>query len=265
MFNLFLHKFANATSWRDTTQYDLPAIKTKAMVRTKNNEGYDNWLYLDKNDSKKSNPNGYVTAPGGVLMDKEGQRIARSVGYKGDFKDKADFSKFKDATFQKAYDRRWNTLEKIYQKAKVNPNPEARELMADIMYQTNAFESWPKTRDALHAGDFNGMVNHLKDSKIYRDEKIGRRFRENVDQLGKAYSNKPQVMSENKPAISPVQQQTQPVTQQQIQQQPRVHTIQKGDTLYDLSKKYNVGVNKLMELNPNVNPRKLQINQKINY
>jgi len=41
------------------------------------------------------------------------------------------------------------------------------------------------------------------------------------------------------------------------------HVIVKGDTFYDLAKKYGVTMKALTEANPTVNPSKLQLNQKI--
>jgi len=41
------------------------------------------------------------------------------------------------------------------------------------------------------------------------------------------------------------------------------HVIVKGDTFYDLAKKYGVTMQALKDANPNVNPSKLQLNQKI--
>lgn len=41
------------------------------------------------------------------------------------------------------------------------------------------------------------------------------------------------------------------------------HTIQKGDTFWSLSRKYNIPVATLEKLNPNVNPNKLSIGQRI--
>jgi len=41
------------------------------------------------------------------------------------------------------------------------------------------------------------------------------------------------------------------------------HVIVKGDTFYDLAKKYNVTMQALKDANPTVNPAKLQLNQKI--
>jgi len=41
------------------------------------------------------------------------------------------------------------------------------------------------------------------------------------------------------------------------------HVIVKGDTFYDLAKKYNVTMQALKDANPTVNPSKLQLNQKI--
>lgn len=41
------------------------------------------------------------------------------------------------------------------------------------------------------------------------------------------------------------------------------HVIAKGDTFYDLAKKYGVTMQALKDANPTVNPSKLQLNQKI--
>ena len=41
------------------------------------------------------------------------------------------------------------------------------------------------------------------------------------------------------------------------------HVIVKGDTFYDLAKKYHVTMQALKDANPTVNPSKLQLNQKI--
>lgn len=42
-----------------------------------------------------------------------------------------------------------------------------------------------------------------------------------------------------------------------------IHTIQKGDTLWGISQAYDVSVNALRKLNPNVDPKALQIGEKI--
>jgi LysM repeat protein len=41
------------------------------------------------------------------------------------------------------------------------------------------------------------------------------------------------------------------------------HVIVKGDNFYDLAKKYGVTMQAIKDANPNVNPSKLQLNQKI--
>jgi N-acetylmuramoyl-L-alanine amidase len=43
----------------------------------------------------------------------------------------------------------------------------------------------------------------------------------------------------------------------------QVHLVQKGDTLWQMARKYNVTVNRLLELNPGIEPERLQIGQKI--
>ncbi len=43
----------------------------------------------------------------------------------------------------------------------------------------------------------------------------------------------------------------------------QVHLVQKGDTLWKMARKYNVTVNRLLELNPGIEPERLQIGQKV--
>jgi len=45
--------------------------------------------------------------------------------------------------------------------------------------------------------------------------------------------------------------------------QPTEYTIQKNDSFYSIGKKYQVSMKAIQEANPNVNPTKLQIGQKI--
>ncbi|MFO7880935.1 MAG: M23 family metallopeptidase [Kosmotogaceae bacterium] len=45
----------------------------------------------------------------------------------------------------------------------------------------------------------------------------------------------------------------------------QTHVVQPGDTLYDISKKYNVGISTLLDFNNIEDPRKIQVGEKIIY
>lgn len=138
----------------------------------KKQEGYGKELYEDKKDMASANPDHAVTAPGGVLMDANGQNLAINAGYTGKFVDKADFSKYRDAVFNEAVNSRIQGLDKEYgglDKGWSKWNPETKRDLFLLNYNSReALLSWPKTREAMLKGDLNEVLNQLKDSKAYR-------------------------------------------------------------------------------------------------
>lgn len=56
----------------------------------------------------------------------------------------------------------------------------------------------------------------------------------------------------------------QPPSAQQSQQQYLKHTVQAGDTMAGIAKKYGVSLNSLLSANPGVDPRRIKIGQAIN-
>ena len=42
-----------------------------------------------------------------------------------------------------------------------------------------------------------------------------------------------------------------------------MYTIESGDTLYGIARKYNVSIDQILKLNPNVNPRTLGIGRSL--
>ena len=156
--------------------YNMPAQKdwrANAMAMIDKYEGRPkggNVLYQDTADSARTNPNRYLTAPGGVLMDPSMQRRARQLGYTGRFVSGAAFPEriWKQLRQERA-NQYFDRMERVPGFKTLRPDIKA--ILGDAQYNTgSAVGSWPNLTKAIAANDYEGIARELKDSKVWRDE-----------------------------------------------------------------------------------------------
>ena len=143
----------------------------------------------------------------------------------------------------------------------------AKGVVLNMMYNLgqNKFNEFEKMRGALAKKDYRTARAEMLDSKWARDAKVRNRVNELAEQMYYTGKNLPGVTetpynpyhNRNGSAVSNAKSVQQPIeTTKNVNQNPehKYHTVEQGDTLSGISKKYNVPLNKLYRLNK-INPK----------
>ena len=218
-------------------------LKQRIIQSLKEHEGYGTILYKDKKDSPSANPNGYVTSPGGVLMTPKVQNYVRNLGFKDKFSNGVEFTKYRDAVFNREIDSRLKELNDLYGTSlwgKLDDDTKAD--LFNLHWNANALTGWKNTAKAMREGNLNDVLTHLKDSKVYRSGNS--RWVSTIERI--ARRNK--LMNHYNP------------------NEGKTYYVKSGDTLGAIAKANGLSLNELLELNPNFkkNPNALSVGQKVN-
>lgn len=225
------------------------------IEQLKRHEGFVSELYKDPTKKK----NVYSTGYGFNTSEPFIQKTLRRYGWDGKNIDQ-------DQANKAIYDVAYSMMPMIYKQI---PNfdklpDNAKGVVLNMAYQLGGtkFPKFEKMIKALRRNDLKTAEYEMFDSNWGRDDLLRKRTMELRHQMypaahpnyrGPNYSYSSVAQTNNITPSNPIR----------MDGNKKYYTIQSGDTLGKLSKKYNVNLNKIYKLNPGINPRKLRPGQEV--
>ena len=222
------------------------------IEQLKRHEGFVSSLYKDpsKKDTVYSTGYGFNTSEPFI------QRTLKRYGWDGK-------NITKDQANKAIYDVAYTMMPMLYKQI---PNfdqlpDNAKGVVLNMAYQLGGtrFPKFKNMIDALRNNDLKKAEYEMYDSNWGKDEALRRRTMELRHQMYPAAHpdyrgpNYNYAANNNASPTNPIR----------MDGNKKYYTIQPGDTLSKLSKKYNVGLKKIYKLNPGIKPNKLMPGQEI--
>ena len=235
--------------------YQKQSWYNKALEQLKRHEGFRESLYKDP--TNKSNI--YSIGYGFNTSEPFVQKILKNYGWKGSTmtKDIAD-----KAINDIAYSMIPMIKKQIPNFDKLPDN--AKGVVLNMAYQLGGttFPKFENMIKALNANDFVTAEKEMADSEWGRNKKLLNRTMELRHQMNpNAHPNYNPNYNYSANAKNPINN----VSSNPIRTQgnKKFYTIQAGDTLSNIAKKYKVNLNRIYKLNPNIKPTRLRPGQEI--